>query len=71
LGRILQFEYDTLNHLTAEKWLSGTTLVRTLSFAYDAADQLLSASDPAALFSYGYDALGRLTNEGADKRGQA
>ncbi|MCI0359337.1 MAG: hypothetical protein L0211_12735 [Planctomycetaceae bacterium] len=64
LGRILQFEYDTLNHLTAEKWYDGTTLVRTLSFSYDAADQLLSVTDPAAVFSYGYDGLGRLTNEG-------
>ena len=64
LGRILQFEYDTLNHLTAEKWYSGQTLVRTLSFNYSAADELMSASDPAAVFSYGYDGLGRLTNEG-------
>ena len=44
----MQFEYDALNNMVEETWHSGTTLVRTLSFAFDAAGQLLSASDPAA-----------------------
>ena len=70
MGRILQFEYDTLNHLTAEKWNSGTTLVRTLSFTYDAADQLLSATDPAATLAYTYDNLGRVIEEDQDLAGQ-
>jgi RHS repeat-associated protein len=55
--------YDNLYRNTAEKWYDGTTLVRTLSFTYDAASQLTAASDPAASLAYTYDQLGRVTAE--------
>ena len=63
LGRKLVFEYDNLYRTTAEKWYDGINLVRTLSFSYDAAGQLLTADDPAAAYEFDYDLLGRVTSE--------
>jgi RHS repeat-associated protein len=63
LGRKIEYVYDNLDRNTAEKWYTGTTLVRTLSFTFDAASQLTAASDPAASYSYTLDNLGRVTNE--------
>lgn len=62
-GRITQYIYDGLDRNTTEKWYAGSTLVRTLSFTFDAADQLVSAADPAAMYEYSYDGLGRLDTE--------
>jgi YD repeat-containing protein len=42
---------------------------RTLTFTYDAADQLTAASDPAAAYSYVYDNLGRVTQQTQDLAG--
>jgi RHS repeat-associated protein len=64
LGRKTEYVYDNLHRNTSEKWYDGSTLVRTLSFSYDASTRLVSASDPSATYSYGYDALNRVTNEG-------
>jgi len=40
--------------------LTNGTLVRTISFEYDAANQLTSASDPDSAYAYTYDNLGRV-----------
>ncbi len=46
----------------AERWIGpGNATLRTLSYEYDVASQLTSASDPAASYSYSYDNLGRVT----------
>lgn len=66
LGRVTQYTYDHLQRRTAELWKSGGSTIRTLSFAYDVASQLLSASDPAAAYDYEYDGLGRVTEVAAD-----
>lgn len=63
LGRKTVWEYDSRYRATNEKWYDGVTLVRTLSFTYDAAGQLLTASDPAAGYGFEYDGLGRVTSE--------
>jgi RHS repeat-associated protein len=60
-GRVTEYDYDNLHRLTAERWMNGATTVRTLSYGYDANSQLLSASDPAAAYTYAYDNLGRTT----------
>jgi RHS repeat-associated protein len=49
--------------------LTNGTLTRTLSYAYDAASQLTSTSDPSADYDYTYDNLGRLTAEVQDIAG--
>jgi hypothetical protein len=47
LGRKTVWEYDNRYRNTSENWYDGASLLRTLSFTYDAAGQLLSAADPA------------------------
>jgi YD repeat-containing protein len=61
LGRVTEYVYDNLYRRTSEVWKDGMSTVRTLSFTYDLAGQLLSASDPAADYDYVYDGLGRVT----------
>ncbi|MEW4566205.1 RHS repeat-associated core domain-containing protein [Bremerella sp. JC770] len=60
-GRVTVYEYDDLQRRTAEKWMDGASIVRTLSYAYDTASQLITASDPAATYTFSYDNLGRNT----------
>jgi len=64
-GRVVQYVYDDLNRLTSELWKNGETTVRTLSYTYDAASQMLTASDPAASYEYVYDNVGRATSVSA------
>jgi RHS repeat-associated protein len=64
LNRKIVYAYDNLNRNTAEKWYtSAEVLVRTISFQYDAAGQLIDVSDPAAGYDYEYDGLGRVTQQ--------
>ena len=61
-GRVIEYTFDNLGRNTAELWKDGETTVRTFSYAYDAASQLTSASDPDAEYTYEYDDLGRVTS---------
>ena len=60
-NRTRRFSYDDLNRQTSEEWLdsSGNT-IRTISQSYDAASQILAASDPDSAYSYAYDSDDRL-----------
>lgn len=62
-GRIIQSTFDPLRRMTAEKWYDGASLVKTLSFTYDAASQMTQASDSTTHVSWLYDSLGRATTE--------
>lgn len=49
--------------MLTEKWYTGSTLERTLTFTYDAAGQLTAAGDSESTapdYAYVYDNLGRL-----------
>ncbi|PQO43499.1 RHS repeat-associated core domain-containing protein [Blastopirellula marina] len=61
-GRVTVYEYDDLQRRTAEKWMDGMTTVHTISYSYDAASQLIEASDSAATYTFTYDNLGRNTS---------
>ena len=68
LGRVRQFQFDNLGRNTAEIWYNNVTDAdadqnrqRTFNFSYDAAGQMLSASDPDADYDFSYDDLGRPT----------
>lgn len=61
-GRGRVFTFDALDRQTKEEWLSGAAVVRTITTTYDANGQITAASDPDSSYSYGYDAVGRLTS---------
>lgn len=42
--------------------MSGTTVLETFSYAYNADGQLTSAANPAATYAYAYDGMGRKTS---------
>ncbi|PQO43512.1 RHS repeat-associated core domain-containing protein [Blastopirellula marina] len=60
--RVIEYEYDNLQRRTAEYWMDGATTVHTISYSYDAASQLIEASDSAATYTFTYDSLGRNTS---------
>src|SRR2546425_850861 len=61
-ARQRQFTYDPVNRETAEKWLDSlNNVIRTISFGYDLAGKLTSASDPDSTYAFGYDNGNRLT----------
>jgi len=61
-GRVRDFTYDNLHRRTSEQWMSGGTAIYTISYSYDAANQVTSASDPDSSYAYQYDDLGRVTS---------
>ncbi|NJL52737.1 MAG: RHS repeat protein [Hydrococcus sp. SU_1_0] len=61
-GREINYLFDNLNRNTKEVWLDkNNNPVRTFEFEYDAASELLKASDPDSAYSYNYDLDGRVT----------
>ncbi len=61
-GRVRDFTYDDLNRQTAEEWMDGGTVVRTISYSYKADGELTSASSPDSAYAYTYDGDGRTTS---------
>jgi RHS repeat-associated protein len=62
-GNVINYAYDAINRLTSETWLTSGTVIETLNFGYDAASQLLTATDATNSLSWSYDLLGRIANE--------
>src|SRR3989339_301076 len=62
LGRVTEYGYDFLRRRTSETWKDGQATVRTFLFTYNLAGEMLTASDPAATYTYVYDNLGRLSS---------
>jgi YD repeat-containing protein len=58
-GRGVSYAYDPLDRRTTETWQGAGG--RTISTTYNAANLVLTASDPDAAFTYQYDKLGRPT----------
>ncbi|MGH7194932.1 MAG: hypothetical protein ACREJM_15565, partial [Candidatus Saccharimonadales bacterium] len=59
-GRVRDFTHDNLRRLTAENWMSGSTIVATMSYGYDLANQLTTASDPNSAYAFAYDGDGNV-----------
>jgi RHS repeat-associated protein len=57
-GRVRDFAYNNLHELTAENWMSGTTVVAAMNYGYDAGQQLVSASDPNSAYAFTHDGDG-------------
>ena len=59
-GRVTNFSYDNLHRRTQEKWMSGSTVLNTFSYIFDAASQLTSAAATGTQMTYTHDNLGRV-----------
>jgi YD repeat-containing protein len=65
-GWAREFRYDLADRLTSELWAkpnasgTGSVTVRTLSYAYNDANQLKSAFDPGSKLAFTYDNAGRV-----------
>src|SRR5262249_36102601 len=60
LGRRKDFSYDAGDRLTRETWVSGGSTVETLTFTYDANNNLLTAAKSTGSYTLSYDALDRV-----------
>jgi RHS repeat-associated protein len=61
-GRVRDFSYDNLDRVTAEQWMSGGTVVATMSYAYNLDNALTSASDPNSAYAFAYNGDGEVTS---------
>ena len=61
-GRVRDFSYDHLNRQTAEQWMSGSAVLETFSYSYNADGQLTSADSPDSAYAYSYDGMGRVSS---------
>jgi YD repeat-containing protein len=61
-GRVRDFTYNNDQQLTAENWMSGSTVVATMAYGYDLAGDLTSASDPNSSYAFAYDGDGDVTS---------
>jgi RHS repeat-associated protein len=52
--------FDYAGRQTTELWKNGAATVRTLTYGYDAAGRMTSASDPDSAYAYTYDAASRM-----------
>jgi RHS repeat-associated protein len=59
LGRTIVYTYDDLGRVVSQTWVGGNY---TGTFSYDAAGQLISASDPFSQLAFTYDNRGRLVS---------
>jgi RHS repeat-associated protein len=62
-GRRIDYSYDAANRKTGEVWKNAAlTTVNTLTFTYDAANNLLTATANSGAYTLVYDAATRVTN---------
>ena len=63
LGEITRYTYDGEGNPLTETWLAsdGVTQLRQMTFTYDALNNLTSADGPSSSYTFGYDALDRLS----------
>ncbi|MCX7386418.1 MAG: hypothetical protein NTX48_07100, partial [Planctomycetales bacterium] len=59
-GRVTNYGYDNLHRRTQEQWMSGSTVLNTFGYNFDAASQLTSASATGTQMTYTFDNLGRV-----------
>jgi YD repeat-containing protein len=68
-GRVTDYVFDALGRETGENWMEGATVVRAMTFRYDLAGEMVSASDPSASYSYTYNDAGYDTSSTASYAG--
>lgn len=59
-GRVREFSYDGLNRRLEERWMDGSTAIKTFAYTYDDKGRLLTAGDGNSSYTYTYDQLDRV-----------
>ena len=62
-GRVTDYEYDAYNQLTGVYYGGQAAPVKTVTFTYDNAGNMLAWSDGASSGAYAYDGLNRVASE--------
>ena len=62
-GRVTEYEYDAYNQLTGVYYGGQAAPVKTVTFTYDNAGNMLTWSDGASSGAYTYDGLNRVASE--------
>ena len=55
-SRVTNYTWDHAGRLKQEDWMSGGSSIRTLTYVYDAANRLTSASDSDSAYAFSYNA---------------
>ncbi|HVA47490.1 MAG TPA: Ig-like domain-containing protein, partial [Pirellulales bacterium] len=61
-ARVRDFVYNNDRQLTAENWMSGTTIVAAMAYSYDLAGELTSAGDLNSAYAFAYNGDGQVTS---------
>ncbi|HQU43047.1 MAG TPA: RHS repeat-associated core domain-containing protein, partial [Pirellulales bacterium] len=61
-GRVRDFDYNDDQQLTAENWMSGSTIIASMAYGYDLAGELTSASDPNSAYAFAFNGDGQVTS---------
>jgi len=65
-GRERDFSYDNAGRRTEEDWIgSGSSVIFSLTWTYDADSRLTGAGDAGASYTIGYDSAGRMSSVAA------
>ncbi|MCA9127050.1 MAG: putative Ig domain-containing protein [Planctomycetales bacterium] len=62
-GRRIEFSYDAARRPSQETWLDGSTIVQTISAAYDTVGNLLELGDASGTLNFAYNSLNLPTME--------
>lgn len=68
-GRTIEYQYDAARQLQQEKWLDGTTIVRTITTHHDAVGNIVEILEPNRRLAYEFDSLNRVVQQDAPLAG--
>jgi len=59
-GRVTSWSYDNAGNMLTEKWVSGGSVLNTITYTYNQANELTNEQDAYSEYSYTYDGAGNL-----------
>jgi len=59
-GRVTSWTYDNAGNMLTAKWVSGGSVLNTITYTYNQANELTNEQDAYSEYSYSYDGAGNL-----------
>jgi len=59
-GRVTSWTYDNAGNVLTEKWVSGGSVLNTITYTYNQANELTNEHDAYSEYSYTYDGAGNM-----------